>query len=665
MCGITGFLGLPERLDQAQAEGTALAMARAIARRGPDSDGAWADPATGIAFGHRRLAILDLSPAGHQPMAAPSGRYVICYNGEIYNHLDLRAELEGAGKAPAWRGHSDTETLLAGFDAWGIEATITRAVGMFAIAVWDRETRVLSLIRDRMGEKPLYFGWQGEGDTRTLLFGSELAALRVHPSFEGGIDRRAIVQLMRHSYVGEDLTIHEGLSRVQPGEIVEISWADPTPRERLYWSGAEIAATTPRQQMTPEAATDAFEALLMDAVERQMMSDVPLGAFLSGGVDSSAIVGLMAAISTQPVHTYSIGFHEKRYNEAEFAKSIADHLGTDHTELYVGDTELRDVVPQLPSLWDEPFADSSQIPTYLVAKLAREHVTVALSGDGGDELFCGYDRYRQGASMMRRLGSLPRPLRAAVAGAVQAIPARAWGTVMEPIRPTPQGKETNGQRLHRLADYLAAPDTDALHRLLVSRWRRPEDPVLAATEAPSLLAEHLPARGGLGDAERMMQLDMLAYLPDDILTKVDRAAMAVSLESRAPLLDHRVVEFAWSMPYDLKVRDGQSKWLLRQVLYRHVPRELIERPKQGFEVPIGLWLRGALKDWAAALLEPGRLRNEGYFDPNMVNRVWQEHLSGRWNHGLALWNVLMFQAWLEAQDQTQAAAPAREMALSP
>src|SRR6056297_1133154 len=647
MCGITGFLGLPERLDQAEAERTALAMARAIARRGPDSDGAWADPATGIAFGHRRLAILDLSPAGHQPMAAPSGRYVICYNGEIYNHLDLRAELEAAGKALAWRGHSDTETLVAGFDAWGIEATVTRAMGMFAIAVWDRETRVLSLVRDRMGEKPLYFGWQGTGEARALLFGSELAALRAHPAFEGAIDRRAIVQLMRHSYVGEELTIHEGLSRVQPGEIVEISWADPTPRERLYWSGAEVATTTPRRRMTPETATDEFEALLMNAVERQMMSDVPLGAFLSGGVDSSAIVGLMAKISARPVHTYSIGFHEKRYNEAEFAKAIAAHLGTDHTELYVGDAELRDVVPQLPSLWDEPFADSSQIPTYLVAKLAREHVTVALSGAGGDELFCGYDRYRQGASMIQRLGSLPRPLRATAAAAVQAVPTGVWDRVIDPVRPTPQGKEHNGQRLHRLADYLAAPDAEALHRLLVSRWRRPEDPVLDAREAPSLLDIHAPDRGQLCDMERMMQLDMLTYMPDDILAKVDRATMAVSLESRAPLLDHRVAEFAWSLPQDLKHRDGLSKWVLRQVLYRHVPASLIDRPKMGFEVPIGLWLRGPLRDWAGDLLSRDRLKREGWFDADVITRHWTAHLEGRANFGLQLWPVCMFQAWLE------------------
>jgi asparagine synthase (glutamine-hydrolysing) len=655
MCGITGFLTQPNHATEAGLEALAAGMADAIRRRGPDSQGTWSDPGAGIAFGHLRLAIIDLSPAGHQPMAAPSGRYVICYNGEIYNHLDLRAELEESGKAPAWRGHSDTETLVAGFDAWGIEPTIARAVGMFAIAVWDRQERVLTLIRDRIGEKPLYFGWQGTGPDRAFLFGSELAALRRHPAFEGEIERAALVQLLRHGYVGEELAIHRGLSRVQPGEMVEISHRQPEPRRHRYWDGAAIAATTPRRDISPEAAVEEFETLLLRAVGQQMMSDVPLGAFLSGGVDSSAIVALMAHLSDRPVHTFSIGFHEKRYNEAEFAKAIGAHLGTDHTELYVGDTELREVVPQLPQLWDEPFADSSQIPTYLVAKLARAHVTVALSGDGGDELLCGYDRYRQGAALRRRLGAWPTGARRLAAGMVQSVPQSLIGTVMEPLRPTPQGKEPNGQRLHRLADYLAAEDTDALHRLLVSRWRRPAEAVPGATEAPSLLAERLPERGGLGDAERMMQLDMLAYLPDDILTKVDRAAMAVSLESRAPLLDHRVVEFAWSMPFDLKLRDGQSKWLLRQVLYKHVPRHLIERPKQGFEVPIGLWLRGSLKDWAAALLDRSRLRSEGFFDPDRVDRVWQDHLSGRCNHGLELWSVCMFQAWHEAQGQAGSA----------
>jgi asparagine synthase (glutamine-hydrolysing) len=420
MCGITGFLTQPNHMTEAGLKALAADMADAIRRRGPDSQGTWSDPEAGIAFGHLRLAIIDLSPAGHQPMAAPSGRYVICYNGEIYNHLDLRAELEESGKAPAWRGHSDTETLVAGFDAWGIEPTIARAVGMFAIAVWDRQERVLTLIRDRIGEKPLYFGWQGTGPDRAFLFGSELAALRRHPAFEGEIERAALVQLLRHGYVGEELAIHRGLSRVQPGEMVEISHRQPEPRRHRYWDGADIAATTPRRDISPEAAVEEFETLLLRAVGQQMMSDVPLGAFLSGGVDSSAIVALMAHLSDRPVHTFSIGFHEKRYNEAEFAKAIGAHLGTDHTELYVGDTELREVVPQLPQLWDEPFADSSQIPTYLVAKLARAHVTVALSGDGGDELLCGYDRYRQGAALRRRLGAWPTGARRLAAGRSKA-----------------------------------------------------------------------------------------------------------------------------------------------------------------------------------------------------------------------------------------------------
>jgi asparagine synthase (glutamine-hydrolysing) len=647
MCGITGFLSLPGRLSETEAETTARIMADAIARRGPDSAGTWADPEAGIAFGHRRLAIIDLSPAGHQPMASASGRYVICYNGEIYNHLDLRAELEAAGHAPVWRGHSDTETLVASFDAWGVEATITRAVGMFAIAVWDREMRGLSLLRDRLGEKPLYFGWQGNGEAHSFVFGSELSTIRAHPAFENRIDRRAIVQLMRMGHVGERLAIHEGLSRVQPGEIVEVSHANPEPVRRHYWSGAGIAAATPRREITPQDAVAEFETLLLDAVDRQMMSDVPLGAFLSGGIDSSTIVGLMAHLSDRPVHTFSIGFHEKRYNEAEFAAAIARHLKTDHTELYVGDRELREIVPQLPSFWDEPFADPSQIPTHLVSRLAREHVTVALSGDGGDELFCGYTRYPQSAAAWARFSRLPLGLRRTGAAAFQAIPDGPLTRLLEPLRPTPAGKEPAGQRLHRLADYAAAEDLEALHRLRLSIWRHPEAPVHGGVEAASLLAEDLPERGTLGDIERMMQLDMLTYLPDDILTKVDRASMAVSLETRAPLLDHRVAEFAWSLPLDLKYRDGQTKWILRQVLYRHVPRELIERPKQGFEVPIGIWLRGPLKDWAAALLDRGRLAREGFFDPVAVDRVWREHLSERWNHGLALWNVLMFQAWAE------------------
>lgn len=646
MCGLTGFLWAPGG-NGADAEARVRRMTDAIVHRGPDSDGAWADPAAGVALGHRRLAIVDLSEAGHQPMLSPSGRLVLAYNGEIYNHAEMRAELEAAGKAPAWRGHSDTETLAAGFDAWGVEATLSRAVGMFAMAIWDRQGRRLTLVRDRLGEKPLYYGWQGAGAARAFLFGSELDALRAHPAFGGEIDRGAIVQLMRHGHVGEALSIYRGIAKVLPGEIVEIGPEAPEARTRRYWDGAAVAADTPRLDLSPAEATDRLDTLLRDAVGRQMMSDVPLGAFLSGGIDSSTIVGLMQALSDTPVHTFSIGFHEKRYNEAEFAGAVAAHLGTDHTELYVGDTELRDVVPKLATIYDEPFADSSQIPTFLVAELARRHVTVALSGDGGDELFAGYDRYRQGAGLMRRLGKVPAPLRRAGAGALRSVPTGLWDRVLEPIRPTPQGKEPNGQRLRRLADYGASDSLEMLHRKMISRWRFPETAVAHGHEPASLLAEYLPPRGHLGDIERMMQLDMLTYMPDDILAKVDRATMAVSLESRAPFLDHRVVELAWALPLDLKIREGQSKWLLRQVLYRYVPRELIERPKMGFEVPIGLWLRSGLRDWAEALLEPSRLGREGYFDAEVIARIWAEHLSGRFNWGMQLWNVLMFQAWLE------------------
>ncbi len=643
MCGITGFLSPPQRVSERQAESRLQAMMQAIAHRGPDSRGLWVDPDAGIGLGHLRLAIVDLSPAGHQPMVSACSRYQIVYNGEIYNHLALRAELEEAGRAPKWCGTSDTEVLLAGITAWGLEATLERAQGMFAIALWDGQDRTLTLARDRLGEKPLYFGWQND----VFLFGSELKALRAHPAFIGGLRRDALVAMLRHGHVPEDLTIYEGLSKLRPGEMATLSLKEPVPKRWFYWDGGAVAAAPKGPTLSDQAAISQLEALLLDAVGNEMMSDVPLGAFLSGGIDSSVIVGLMQHLSERPVHTFSIGFHEARYNEAEFAKAIADHLGTNHTELYVGDTDLRDVIPALPVMYDEPFADSSQIPTYLVAKLAREHVTVALSGDGGDELFGGYDRYQQGAGLLRILSTLPRPLRSLGADVLRALPARFLNTMMEPIRATPQGKEPNGQRLHRLANYARSIGVDDLHRKMVSVWRFPDAAVIGGTSPPSILADHLPPRGELTDIERMMQLDMLAYMPDDILAKVDRATMAVALESRAPLLDHRVAEFIWRQPLKMKIRDGQSKWLLRQVLYRYVPRDLIERPKMGFEVPIGLWLRGGLRDWAEALLAPERLRREGLLDPILIRSMWDQHQSASHNWGLQLWNVLMFQAWLE------------------
>ena len=655
MCGLAGFLQRPPFSGGETAAQLCLTdMTTAIARRGPDSHGAWFDGEAGIALGHRRLAIVDLSPAGHQPMVSHSGRYVVAYNGEIYNHADLRTELDQAGKAPGWRGHSDTETMAAAFDAWGIVSAIQRMVGMFAVAVWDRQRRTLTLIRDRMGEKPLYYGWQGDGAGQAFLFGSELKALRRHPACTREVNRDAVVQLMRHGHVGEGNAIYAGLHKVPPGCAVEVSLFKPEPVVTRYWSVVDVAIRTARTRSaaglpdeSPDGTIAALEALLTDAVGRQMMADVPLGAFLSGGIDSSLIVALMQRQSQRPVKTFSIGFHEPRYNEAEFAKRVAAHIGTEHVELYVGDKELRDIVPRLPEMYDEPFADGSQIPTVLVAQLARSEVTVALSGDGGDELFCGYDRYRQGAGLMRYIRGVPQPLRSGASSLIRALPRGVWDKALNPFLAVASGKEPNGQRVHRLADYARSKSVEDLHRKLVSRWRFPEDAVIGGREPRGILDGDALAGSGLTDAERMMLLDMLTYLPDDILTKVDRATMWSSLESRAPFLDHRVVEFALGLPLDMKWREGQSKWALRQILYRHVPRDLIERPKMGFEVPISAWLRGPLREWAEAFLASDRLQREGFFDPAMLRRMWAEHLSGACNWGLQLWNVLMFQSWLE------------------
>jgi asparagine synthase (glutamine-hydrolysing) len=644
MCGITGYLTPNAELVRAEV---LQPMMDAILHRGPDSHGDWYDPQAGVAFGHLRLAIVDLSPAGAQPMGSASGRWQMSYNGEIYNHRDLRAELEAGGNAPAWRSTSDTETLLAGFDAWGIEGTLERAVGMFAIALWDNTRRCLHLIRDRMGEKPLYYGWQGQGAERAMLFGSELKALRAFPGFEHRIARDALIEVLRHGNVGENRSIYTGIAKVKPGQIVTITADTDAIETDFYWNGAEISARPKAPEMSDKETVDQLEHLLLQAVDQQMMSDVPLGAFLSGGIDSSVVVALMQHVRDTPVHTFSIGFHEARYNEAEFARAVADHLGTRHTDLYVSDQELRDVIPLLPQMYDEPFADSSQIPTYLVAKLARKHVTVSLSGDGGDELFCGYGRYQHAVQLRNKLARVPQPVRAMAVSMVRAVPAGGLTAALSGLVPTPQGKEPIGQRLHRLANYARQPDLESLHRTMVSVWRFPEAAVLDATPPPSMLADTLPPRGALSDIERLMQLDMLTYMVDDILAKVDRATMAVALESRAPLLDHRVVEFALGLHENMKLRGDQSKWVLRQVLYRHVPKALIERPKMGFEVPIGLWLRAGLKDWAAALLDPTRLRREGYFDAALIDRLWQQHQSGRFNWGAQLWCVLMIQAWLE------------------
>ena len=663
MCGLVGFLGGPG--NQAEGEALLRRMAGTLSHRGPDDAGVWLDAAQGIGFGHRRLAIVDLSAAGHQPMASPTGRYVLAFNGEIYNHLALREELEAAGRAPAWRGHSDTESLLAGFDAWGIRATVERTIGMFAIGVWDRERRTLTLARDRLGEKPLYFGRFGSGNQAVLMFGSELKALRAHPAFRAEVDRDALSSYLRHMAVPGPSSIYRGVHKLQPGTLLTLGRDDPIPEAETYWSAIDVAerGVASPLRVGPEEAVDALSALLKDAIGRQMMADVPLGAFLSGGIDSTTIVSLMQAQASRPVKTFTIGFDEEGHNEAEHAKAIAAHLGTEHTELYVDAAQAQAVIPLLPTIYDEPFADSSQIPTYLVSRLAKQHVTVSLSGDAGDELFGGYTRYQFTAGLWKNLSRIPEPLRRMTSRGVTQLSSSRLDALANWL-PGKARWSHPGDKLLKGAALLPSRSLAELYLGMVSCWKNPGDIVLGAGDARTLLnGPELPLKG-LGDVERMMVLDTLTYLPDDILAKVDRAAMAVSLESRVPFLDHRVVEFAWSLPLDYKIRRDHgelvSKWALRQVLYRHVPRALIDRPKMGFGVPVGEWLRGPLKEWAEELLSESRLRREGFFDPAPIRRQWAEHLSGHRNWQHSLWCVLMFQAWHE--HQSASASPSYPLA---
>lgn len=653
MCGFSGFL-YPEFSagDLTRREALARDMIRTLRHRGPDDTGYWGEP--GVALAHARLSIVDLSPAGHQPMLSHGGRFVIAFNGEIYNHLDLRAELESGGLAPTWRGHSDTETLLAAMTAWGISASLAKMVGMFALALWDRERRELTLVRDRIGEKPLYYGWAG----KDLVFGSELKALRVVPGFSREIDRGSLAAFMRHSYVPGPHTIYQDVYKLSPGQYVTFG-EDDVSRHRMpepctYWSAIAVSRAgleNPLGFASDAAAIAALEASLRQSVRGQMVADVPLGAFLSGGIDSSTIVAMMQDESRAgggaPVRTFSIGFHEGAYDEAQHAKAVARHLGTDHTELYVTSADALAVIPRLPTLYDEPFADSSQIPTFLVAKMAREHVTVALSGDAGDELFGGYSRYFLAARLWAGLSKVPQPLRAGIGRLLNTVSTSGWDRLygwVSPVLPQRYQLSLPGDKVHKGARLLGCADGRELYRGLISQCA-PEDIVLGKEEAQSALSKAWPELPSLVD--QMMLMDTISYLPDDILVKVDRAAMGVSLETRVPFLDHRVVEFAWRLPMHYKIREGTGKWLLRQVLYGHVPRELIERPKMGFGVPIDAWLRGSLRDWGEALLAPERLLREGFFDARAVRNKWDEHVQGRRNWQYLLWNVLMFQAWHE------------------
>lgn len=654
MCGIVGYLNVNTGLlDDPLA--TLGLMSRTIENRGPDQFGNWLNVDEGVGLAHQRLSILDLSSAGSQPMHSATGRYVLVYNGEIYNHLEIRKSLP-VHCAPTWRGHSDTETLLAGFEVWGIRETIQRCVGMFAFAVWDRESLRLTLGRDRLGEKPLYYGWQGVGKAASFLFGSELKALRKHPSFIGDIDRGALSLLMRHNYIPAPYSIYSGINKLRPGTLLTVSLDSREPVFESYWSFADIANAGNGNQFTGtvEQAIDELDRLLRRAVSQQMVADVPLGAFLSGGIDSSTIVSLMQAQSSRPVQTFTIGFNEEGYNEAVHAKAVAKHLGTEHTELYVTPQQALDVIPKLPSLFCEPFSDSSQIPTFLVSQLAKQKVTVSLSGDAGDELFAGYNRYVVANSLWGRLNRLNSRVRSVAAHGIHALSPATWNKLLSPIQPILPSSlrmANIGDKLYKGASVLSSKSMDDLYLGLVSHWN-PDDVVLDAVEPATFLRGNAPMLDGLDSVQRMMALDSISYLPDDILVKVDRAAMAVSLEGRVPFLDYRVVEFAWRIPQSLKLKDGVGKWILRQVLYKYLPKELVERPKMGFGVPISDWLRGPLRDWAESLLSEERLRQEGYFHPGIIRAKWSEHLSGKRNWQAQLWTVLMFQAWLENERQS-------------
>ncbi len=657
MCGLAGFLDLAARHSDERLHEIAGRMARTLRHRGADDAGTWIDATCRVALGHQRLAILDLSPRGHQPMLSACARFVIVFNGEIYNVAAVRRTLQQSGHR--FLGHSDTEVMVEAISEWGVTRALTELNGMFAFAVWDRHERVLHLGRDRVGEKPLYYGWHGG----TFMFASELKALVAHPEFQGEIDRDVLALYFRHNYVPAPFSIYKRIYKLPAGCTLSVSasascengnfspFPDDENASRLpirYWSlqtVAERGAKDPFSGSSQEVVDD-LEALMSDVVRLRMVADVPVGAFLSGGIDSSTIAALMQAASGRPIRTFSIGSDDPDYDETDGARAVARHLGTDHVDLRVSSSDATRVIPSLPALYDEPFADSSQIPTTLAAQLARRDVTVCLSGDGGDELFGGYNLYFWARRVWSATQFMPSSLRAVGARALTAVPSQRWDSTFA-LLPRRWQQPEAGDKIHRLADLLSAETSTALYNTLMSRWRTPAAVVLDSRIAEPIFAND--AGQGLSSyVQRMMFFDQLTYLPDDILVKVDRASMSVGLEVRVPLLDHRLVEFAWRSPPSMIIKGGRGKWLLRQVLHRHVPPALVDRPKRGFSVPLSAWLRGPLREWAQELLCGKRLREDGYLDPQLIDQKWNEHLSGHRNWSRELWEVLMFQAWLDA-----------------
>lgn len=648
MCGIVGFFGKEYGYSQS-TKGVILKMTEEIKHRGPDDVGFWCDKDSGLCLGHRRLSIIDLSSHGHQPMTSYSDRYVIAFNGEIYNHLLLRESLNKSGTNIAWHGHSDTETLLACIDSWGLEKTIKKCSGMFAIALFDKKDNSIYLVRDRMGEKPLYYGVQNG----VFLFGSELKALKKHPAFLGEIDRSALALQLKYSYIPTPYSIYKGIKKLIPGTILKVGTCIKYPNietlasPKTFWSLKEVAINAQSNIYTGNEiqAVNDLDILLSQSVKGQMEADVPLGAFLSGGIDSSLIVSLMQSQSSQPVETFTIGFEEEGYNEALYAKQIAHHLGTKHTELYVSAQQAMDVIPKLSNLYDEPFSDSSQIPTYLVSAMTKKTVTVSLSGDAGDELFGGYNRYLWNKKIWNKVKYMPLSVRKFIKWGMTSVSPMVWNKILRQLVSMP----LPGDKIHKLANILPAKSAEDLYFQLISHWQNLDNVVIAEGRSVAAIENNI-TRLDLGSIEQnMMYLDSISYLPDDILTKVDRAAMGVSLETRIPFLDHHVVEFAYQLPLLMKIKNGESKWILKQVLDKYIPRHLMERPKMGFGVPIDSWLRGPLRDWAESLLDESRLKQEGFFHAEPIRKKWYEHMSGNRNWQHHLWDVLMFQSWLDNQ----------------